>query len=189
MMKKFNILSCLLALTLSTTSNAKAQADEEDLTTFSETNYCQGCDISNATISKDHDNGSLINSFAIKTQFRSHLYQMDFSGSIMTYCEMRKFNSILRAQQANFDKVNLSYSNIVEVDFSKANFSDVNLSESDFKGVNFSEVDFTNANLQGVTLRNVILIGSNITEAQLNKVKSIECTVMPDGTLNRNNCY
>ena len=188
MMKKYTILPCLMALTLSIASHAKAQADEEDLTTFSETNYCQGCDISNATITKSHDNGSLINSFAIRAKFHASLYRMDFSGSIMTYCEIQEGYSILKAQQSNFDKANLSYSYMHKVDLSKANFTDVNLSESDFKYVNFSEADFTNANLQGATIQNSILIGSNLTEEQISQLKSIECTVMPDGTYNRNKC-
>ncbi|WP_416209974.1 pentapeptide repeat-containing protein [Legionella sp. PATHC038] len=53
---------------------------------------------------------------------------------------------------------------------------------------NFSGVNFTNANLNNVIIRSSILIGANLTQEQLKQIKSIECTVMPNGELNNNKC-
>ncbi|MCW8451792.1 pentapeptide repeat-containing protein [Legionella quinlivanii] len=188
-MKNYKLVTMLMLIGLSLSSRAQSLADIEDLKVFSDTNYCQGCDLSGAKIYEDHDNGSLLNSYAIKTEFTGALYKMDFSGSIMTYSKfLGKFFNALRIQEATFDKVNLSYSNFINTDLSGANFSDVNLSYSELERANFSGVDFTNANLNNVTINNSILIGALLSEEQLKQVKSITCTVMPNGELYSNGC-
>lgn len=91
-------------------------------------------------------------------------------------------------QETIFEKVNLSYSSFENTDLSGANLSDVNLSYSDLYRVNLSGVNFTNANLSNATIRKSILIGANLSQEQLKQVKSIECTVMPNGELNSKGC-
>lgn len=98
------------------------------------------------------------------------------------------YYSVLKIQEANYDKVNLSYSIFKDTDLSGANFSDVNLSNSDWERANFSGVNFANANLNNVTISHSILIGANLSQEQLEQVKSIKCTVMPNGELNSNGC-
>lgn len=176
------ILLFIGAFSLNT--HAQGLQDDEDLKTFEDTNYCQGCDISEARINGNHDNGFLLQSYAIRTRFAGSLYKMDFSGSIMTYSEIYKlFGDALNAQLTNFNKVNLSFANIKYVDMSGVKLIDTNLSNSDFFSVNFSGADFSNANLQGATIKESILIGSNLNEEQLKQIKSIECTIMPNGEL------
>lgn len=188
-MKNYKSVPILFLMSLTLSSHAKTLYDPEDLRIFSETNSCQGCDLSGARIFKDHDHGSLINSYAIKTEFLGSLYMMDFSGSIMTYSKIGYlFYNTRDVQETNFDKVNLSYSTIIKVDLSGANFSNVDLSNSDLDRVNLSDVNFSNANLNNVIVRNSILIGANLTQEQLNQIKSIECTVMPNGELNSKGC-
>lgn len=189
-MKNYKFVTMLMSIGLSLSSHAKVFADAEDLKVFADTNYCYGCDLSGAKISEDHDNGSLLNSYAIKTEFLGSLYKMNFSGSIMTYSKFYgdSINNPLKIQETTFDKVNLSYSSFNYTDLSGANFSDVNLSYSKLDRANFSGVDFTNANLNNVTIHNSILIGALLSEEQLKQAKSITCTVMPNGEFNSNGC-
>ncbi|CAM4483603.1 MAG: hypothetical protein LEGION0403_FIIPPAGN_02870 [Legionella sp.] len=188
-MKNYKLVMIFILMGLSFSTQSKVLADAEDLKVFADTNFCQGCDLSGAKIYEDHDNGSLLGSYAIKTEFLGSLYKMNFSGSVMNYSKFPgHYFSVLRIQEANFDKVNLSYSIFKDTDLSGANFSDVNLSNSDWERANFSGVNFANANLNNVTIRNSILIGANLSQEQLGQVKSIECTVMPNGELNNNGC-
>ncbi|WP_392537950.1 pentapeptide repeat-containing protein [Legionella sp. 227] len=188
-MKNYKAVTLFILIGLSLSSQAKVLADPEDLKVFAETNYCQSCDLSGAKIYDDHENGSILNSYAIKTEFLGALYKMNFSGSIMTYSKFsHSSHRVMRIQEANFDKVNLSYSSFHNTDLSLSNFSDVNLSYSDLDQANFSGVNFTNANLNNVIIRSSILIGANLTQEQLKQIKSIECTVMPNGELNTNRC-
>lgn len=188
-MKNYKLVTMFMLIGLSLSSHAQVLADAEDLKVFADTNYCHGCDLSGAKIYEDHDNGSLLNSYAIKTKFSGALYKMNFSGSIMTYSKFASsYFNVLRVQEATFDKVNLSYSSFNNTDLSGANFSDVNLSYSELDRANFSGVDFTNANLNNVTIHNSILIGALLSEEQLKQAKSITCTVMPNGEFNSNGC-
>lgn len=188
-MKKIHLLIMPIIFSVSLNTYAKTSADESDLKTFKETNFCQNCDLSNAKIYDNHDNGSLLNSFAIKTVFKGSLMKMNLSGSIMTYCNIEgNILSPLNAQESNFDKVNLSYSEISHADLSGANFTDVNLSNSDFYYVNLSDADFTNANLTDTTFKKSILIGAKLTDEQLKQIKSIQCSVMPNGEMNSKGC-
>ena len=186
-MNKLNLLLMPIIFSVSLNTFAKTSADENDLKIFKDTNFCQNCDISNAYIYDDHDNGSLLNSFAIKTVFMGSLMKMNFSGSIMTYCKINNYSTI-HAQESNFDKVNLSYSEINNTDLSGANFTDVNLNNSDFYEVNLSDTDFTNANLTDTTFNKTILIGARLTDEQLQQIKSIQCSVMPNGEMNSKGC-
>lgn len=183
-----NLFLIPIMLSISLNTYAQVMADETDLKTFSEKNYCQGCDISNAEINEDHDNGALLNSFAIKTEFKGSFHKMDFSGSIMTYCKVYSWIKTISAQEANFNKVNLSYAHIEQTDLSGSQFTDVNLSNTDFYNVNLSDVDFTNANLQDVTIKNSILIGANLSDDQMEQIKSIRCSIMPNGEMNTKDC-
>ncbi len=187
-MKNYKSVTLFILMSLSFSSQAKILADADDLKTFTETNYCQGCDLSGAVIYQAHDNGFLLNSYAIKTKFEGSLYKMNFSGSIMTYSKYGHLFQTLGIQESNFDKVNLNYSSFDNADLSGTNLSDVNLSNSDLNHVNLSGVNFTNANLSNVNIHNSILIGANLTPAQLEQVKSIECTIMPNGELNSKGC-
>lgn len=188
-MKNNKLVMMVVLMGLSFSIQSRVLADEEDLKVFADTNFCQGCDLSGVKIYEAHQEGSLLGSYAINTEFLGSLYKMNFSGSVMTYSKFSgQFYSVLRIQEANFDKVNLSYSIFNNTDLSGANFSDANLSNSDWDRANFSEVNFTNANLNNVTIRNSILIGANLSPEQLEQVKSIECTVMPNGELNSNGC-
>lgn len=187
MMKYYTGMGFFILISLSLSPQAMA-ADAEDLEIFYKTNYCQGCDLSGVEINKDHDNGFLLNSYAIKTEFSGSLQKMNFSGSIMNYSVFTHFFHVQHIQEANFDKVNMSYSRIIDADLSGANLSDVNLSNSDLDNVNLSGVNFTNANLTNTTISYSILIGAQITQDQLEQVKSIDCTVMPDGELNTKGC-
>ncbi|MBA2709020.1 MAG: pentapeptide repeat-containing protein [Tatlockia sp.] len=189
-MKDYKLVMMFVLMGLSFSTQSKVLADAEDLKVFADTNFCQGCDLSGAKIYEDHDNGFLLSSYAIKTEFSGSLYKINFSGSIMNYSKFSAnyFSATLKIQESNFDKVNLSYSLFKNSDLSGANFSDVNLSNSDWERANFSGVNFANANLNNVTIRNSILIGSNLSQEQLKQVKNIECTVMPNGELNSNGC-
>ncbi|HCJ4394756.1 TPA: pentapeptide repeat-containing protein [Legionella pneumophila] len=187
-MKNYKLVTLFIVMGLSLPTQSKGLADPEDLKIFNDTNYCQGCELSGVSIYEDHDNGFLINSYAIQTEFLGSFYKMNFSGSVMNNATFRKFPQPLKVQESNFDKVNLSHSKFDRVDLSRANFSDVNLSNSKLDGVNLSEVNFTNANLTNVTMENSILIGSNLTKEQLAQFKSIKCTVMPNGELNHRGC-
>ncbi len=188
-MKNYKLVLMFGLMGLSFSTQSKVLADTEDLKIFADTNFCQGCDLSGATIYENHDNGSLLGSYAIKTEFSGSLYKMNFSGSIMNYSKFSGgFYGVLSIQEANYDKVNLSYSIFNGTDLSCANFSDVNLSNSNWEQANFSGVNFANANLNNVTIRHSILIGANLSQEQLKQVKSIRCTVMPNGELNSNGC-
>lgn len=178
------ISSCIL-LVISLNTYAAKMSDPLDLEHFEETNSCQSCDISDATIYENHDNGTLLDSFAIRTKFNNNFYNGNFSGSIMTYCEIDGF-STRKFQKSVFNKTNLSYSKLNNVDLSNADFTDANLSFADFTNANLSRANFTNTNLENATFYYSILIGSNLTEEQLQQVKSIDCTIMPDGNLS--NC-
>lgn len=183
-------MTLFILMSMSFSSQSKGLVDPEDLKIFNDTNYCQGCELSGATITKNHDNGSLINSYAVQTDFTGSLYKMNFTGSVMINSKFHSLSnaSALKVQEANFDKVNLSYSKIEHVDLSRANFSDADLSNANLDRTNFSEVNFTNANLTNATIQNSILIGSNLTQEQLAQFKSIKCTVMPNGELNNQGC-
>ncbi|WP_084273801.1 pentapeptide repeat-containing protein [Legionella fairfieldensis] len=189
MMKNYKLVMMFILMGLSFSTQSRVLADAEDLKVFADTNFCQGCDLSGAKIYEAHDNGSLLGSYAIKTEFVGSLFRMNFSGSIMNYSKFSGgYFSVLKIQEASFDKVNLSYSSFNNTDLSGANFSDVNLNNSDWDRANFSGVNFANANLNNVTIRNSILIGANLSQEQLKQVKSIECTVMPNGELNSDGC-
>ncbi len=189
-MKNYNLVILLILMGLPLSSQSKTVADPDDLKIFEETNYCQGCELSGANIQKNHDNGSLINSYAVQTDFSGSFYKMNFSGSILINSKFYILSNAyaLKVQESNFDKVNLSYSKFNHVDLSRANFSDVDLSHANLERVNFSEVNFTNANFTNATIKDSILIGSNLTQEQLAQFKSIKCTIMPNGELNHTGC-
>ena len=84
--------------------------------------------------------------------------------------------------------MNLSYSRFTRVDLSGRNLSEANLSNSNLDEVNLSDVNFANANLSNVSIRSSILIGANLTKEQLTQIKSIKCTVMPNGDLDSKGC-
>lgn len=79
--------------------------DENHFKVFSETNFCVGCNLNNAVILEDHDEGNLLNCFAEKAKFKGSLFKTNFSGSIMDNAIFGlSFYSELHIQKANFSK-------------------------------------------------------------------------------------
>jgi uncharacterized protein YjbI with pentapeptide repeats len=75
---------------------------------------------------------------------------------------------------SNMRGVNLSYATL-----NYANLANTNLAGADLHGSDMRNIDLTGANLSGANLKDV----TELTSAQLAKVKSLTGATMPDGTL------
>lgn len=126
------------------------------------------------------------------------LVGLKLEGSTITNCKFQ--NSILK--RASFIASNLSGSNFKGADLSKANLSGadlrgcvmrgVNLSGANLEGTNLEGVNLSGSNISGVNFNQANLKNANLRDtnpgklwwkANLDEARSLEGTVLPDGTV------
>ena len=98
---------------------------------------------------------------------------------------------------ANLNQTKLSKANLTGADLRGCQLNEADLREADLSGVNLNVVDLVGANLRGANLGGAKLLGADLREADLSqadlsgtqitemeweKAKSLEGTTMPDGT-------
>jgi len=74
-------------------------------------------------------------------------------------------------------QANLSYANLTGADLRQAILAGTDFTKATLEGANLSDADFTGANLSGANLYR-----ANISDQQFATVKSLQGTLMPDGT-------
>ena len=126
------------------------------------------------------------------------LVGIKFEGATLTKCDFGK--STLK--QASFLASNLRGSNFKGANLSKANLSGVDLRGAIMRNVNLSGANLEGANLEGVNLAGSNISGANFNranlknanlkntnpgklwwKANLDEARSLEGTVLPDGTI------
>jgi|GEM_PF-1791378 len=153
---KLKYLTFASLFTLSATAFA-ATYDPDDLKNFNETNACPKCNLSNSTITKDHQKANLEGANLSSASFYSDFTRANFAG-------------------VNASKISLSGT------YSEVNFSNAILIDANLSGINLTYADFTGANLDGANLADANLLGAKITIDQLNKARSICKATLPDGS-------
>lgn len=98
-----------------------------------------------------------------KSTFLTFLYE----SGLINYA-----NAIISLKGANLSDTDLS-----GIDLSRADLSGVNLSGADLSGADLFETDLSDADLSRANLQ-----GANVTNEQLAKAKSLQGTIMPDGS-------
>jgi uncharacterized protein YjbI with pentapeptide repeats len=88
---------------------------------------------------------------------------------------------------ANLKGADLSHAALINANLSHTNLSGADLSEAGLMGANLKGADLSGAILNETYLRDAILIDANlsrteVTEEQLNKARSLEGAIMPDGS-------
>jgi len=106
------------------------------------------------------------------------LFEANLSDAILNQTKLSK---------ANLTGADLRGCRLHEADLREADLSGANLNVGDLVGANLRGAKLGGAKLLGVNLRaadlsQADLSGTEITESQLEKVKSLEGTTMPDGT-------
>ena len=83
---------------------------------------------------------------------------------------------------ANLSGVDLRDANLSNADLNGADLNGANLSDADLSVANLNSANLNSANLNGANLSDADLSGAKITQAQLNEAKSLQGTIMPDGS-------
>jgi uncharacterized protein YjbI with pentapeptide repeats len=163
-MRNYILLMALIA----NTCNANTYLPQ-DLDKFKKTNVCINCDLSRADLRfETQNNANLSNSL---------LTEVDLSFS-------RFFNS-------NFNSTILVSANLYGIKAAGSTFIASNLSQADLSKGDFSSANFSDANVSGVDFSYANLARANITNEQLATVKSLNCAIMPNGTIHapdKNSC-
>jgi uncharacterized protein YjbI with pentapeptide repeats len=147
----------LMTTIISTMTNAKPVYIPAQLDQFEKTGICVGCDLSEAHL-RSHSNANLSNALIVKADLSfTSFYTSNFSGAQMMYAHLYSF----KASGSNFNSTNLT----------GADLSNANLSSCDFTGSILAQADLSDANLARAT----------ISDSQLASVKSLSCTIMPNG--------
>lgn len=146
--------------------------------------------LSEANFSKADLTGSdLSKSFLGGTDLRgANLSGVNLSGAAM-------FEANLSG--ANLTRANLSKANLTGADLRGCCLNEADLSEADLSGANLNVGDLVGANLRGANLGKAKLVGADLSKAdlsradlsgtqitptELEKVKSLEGAILPDGT-------
>lgn len=158
-------------------------SSQSDVDHFIKTKECTNCDLSNNHFLHDYYDDNLNNSNINSSDLRnSYFIGCDFSNSSL-------INNIIFGStfgsgifmRVNFENSKLDNSIVDFGAFSEASFKNASLRRVSFDHSNLSSVDFTNANTQGAVFNHSILIGSNISKEQIDKAKSMACSVLPNG--------
>jgi len=109
---------------------------------------------------------------------RAHLSRANLSGADLSEAIL----SVAILSHANLNRTNLSGTNLNEADLMRAN-----LSGADLIGANLSEADLSGAFLSGAILNRANLSGANLSRAvvtpeQVTPTRSLQGTIMPDGS-------
>jgi uncharacterized protein YjbI with pentapeptide repeats len=123
----------------------------------------------------------------------ANLTGADLSASNLTGADLFEANlnganlNLTKLSKANLNGADLRACRLNEADLREANLSGVNLNVGDLVGANLRGANLGGAQLLGADLREADLSqadlsGTQITEAELEKAKSLEGTTMPDGT-------
>jgi uncharacterized protein YjbI with pentapeptide repeats len=83
---------------------------------------------------------------------------------------------------ANLNAANLNRVHSSGAVFVKAELTTADLYEADLRGANLKQADLSGANLVGADLSNANLSNATVTHGQLHTAKSLNGTIMPDGT-------
>ena len=171
--------------------------NESDKDQFTKTKSCVKCDLSK----KDFNGGdrydySLLDE-ADLTNCKFYFANFDnssFNGAYLIKASASSSSYMPTSfRQASFIGAALNNTSFIYADFSNANFQNTNLKYANFKNANLSGANFAGAAIDGIILENSILIGSNLSEEQLAKAKSLRCAVLPNGTISKPNdngeCY
>lgn len=134
-----------------------AQYSQLDNQIFQETNICLGCNLSEAILFDDHQNGNLI-----KANLSGAIILGNFSGV--------NFSSI--------DGIHMSAS----INLAQTNFSKAILIGADLGFANLTYSDFTGANVHGVNFFGANMYGAIISPEQLASAKSVCGAILPDGS-------
>lgn len=154
------IMLFLLVHAVSLTAYAKFTYIPSHLNHFNKTGECDGCDLSEANLCWSvHNSANLHMALLVK----SNLSYSDFYTS-------------------NFSSAQMMYSFLYSIKASGSNFTSTNLTGSDLGYANLSSCNFAGATLTGVNLARADLARAIISSEQLASVKSLSCTIMPDGS-------
>ena len=156
---------------------------QKDFETYNETGKCEDCDLSGYSICYDR-NGDV----------PAEINYSDLRKSKFNYCALshsKISNNIMYNMYINNTHFESTIFTFSKFDFSTiygSSFSTSNFEQSSFVSVNinksnFSNSNFSNAIIKGAKFHKSILIGSNLTNEQLNSAESLDCSVLPDGSL------
>ena len=127
---------------------------------FQKTGSCVGCDLSEANLSwSNHNNANLSSALLVKI-----------------YLNYAAVNS------SNFSHAQIMYANLRDTQASGSNFSAADLTGADLSYANLSSANLSDANLNNANFTYADLARAVVSEKQLTMVKSLSCTIMPDGT-------
>ncbi|WP_218031061.1 pentapeptide repeat-containing protein [Dictyobacter aurantiacus] len=132
--------------------------------------HLSGVDLSGVPISRAHLGGADLSKANLS---RAKLSEADLSEADLSEADLSR---------ANLSGANLSEANLSEVDLSRANLSEANLSGADLSGTDLFEADLSRANLSGTDLSGADLSNAIVTEEQLKEARSLQGTIMPDGS-------
>lgn len=161
----------------------------DDIDEFLKTKVCVKCDLSNSRFIGDLQKALADDSLLTNCEFiYSNFDKSSFNGCFLTKSQAQSFwNPYFYSQatfrEASFKGAFLNFTSFSSVEFSGANFENANLRNANFENANLSNTNFTGAIIDDANFKNTILIGSNITDEQLSKVASKECSVLPNGQL------
>ncbi len=107
------------------------------------------------------------------------LYETLVNENQCVFCDL--FDANLR--YGNLSNADLSDANLSDADLSNANLSNANLSNANLKRANLKRADLSEANLKRANLKDANLIGADLSGADF-------CvTIMPDGSINNDDCH
>lgn len=161
-MKRFLILCVSVMMFVCTISVSPSYAfNADDLDEFTNTLYCEGCDLSGANLN-DQD---LSASFLVDTD----LSNANLSGSYLA--------------QVHWQNVNLS-----NADLSRSLFVESELQDVDLSGVKLIEAEFYNNWIEGVDLTGADLTDAVADEETLSFNAKLCNTTMSQGNVESNGC-
>ncbi len=107
-----------------------------------------------------------------------NLFHADLSGANLSGTILDRANLI----EADLDSTDLSGASLGLASLGLASLSRANLDGADLFFASLFQANLSGATLSGATLSNADLSGAKVTQTQLNEAKSLQGTIMPDGS-------
>ena len=127
------------------------------------------------------------------TQLGNWLVEQGYAFTALYCSTMRRARQTAEMINARFGREMVFDSDLREAELTKAFLIGANLTGADLGGANLHKAllfgaDLSGANLSGANLSEANLVGVNledarVTDEQLAQVKSLQFTIMPDGTM------
>lgn len=151
------------------------------LVEFEESNQCIQCDLTQMTLrSNKHNYAQLSGAYLVDVHLNNFIAndaQFDNTNWVYALMERGEFN------YSNFSGSRFNYALIFYASFKQANFTNAHLENATLYLNDFTGADFTNASVKNADFSYAILTDSNMTQAQLNEMKTYKCATLPDGSI------